>query len=977
MSDPSGRAEFMARATPELIAALDPLLDRALVLGADERVAWLTDLRERDPELAAELERLLAAEGELDRSGFLSREHAPENAPASGLAGMRVGAYTIERPLGQGGMGTVWLARRSDGRFEGTAAVKLLHLALLDRVGAERFRREGMLLGRVNHPNIARLLDAGLTEAGQPYLLLERVEGERIDRHCDSLRLAPAERLKLFLDVLAAVGHAHANLIVHRDIKPSNILVTADGTVKLLDFGIAKLVAEETTGADTTGLTEQGGVALTPEYAAPEQVRGGPVTTATDVYALGVMLYQLLSGRHPTGEASRSSAEHLRAITETEPRRLSSAVLPGAAGERETRAEQAQARGSTPERLRRLYLGDLDNIVAKAIRKDSAERYATVSAFADDLRRYLAHEPVSARPDSIQYRASKFIRRHRAALTVAGAIAAGLILAMGREYRLRTLAEQETQTAHAVEEYLQTVFGAADPYLANDTSAAERSARELLDRGVARLDTLLAGQPVVRARLRSSLGRIYSNLGLYDAAATQVATALEEQRALTGNRHVATAAMMDQLGDIRDRQGRVSEADSLLVQALALRRDLLGSNDSATAKSLEHLSEVRREANEFESAEAFAREALGIQRALHGDTSLATAHSKQILAEVLTDRGENEEAAPLYRDALAVREQLLGASHPLAAKTMFNLALTERRLGRIEVAESLYRRALAAQRQTLGEDHPQVAATLNGLSDMLHKATPRSEEAEQLMREALAINRRRLGENHTEVSTNLGNLAVIVRDRGDFAEAERLLMQALAIDEATFGPEHSYVGYDLNELASVLRMRGRPDSAASILRRVLSQNRRLLGEKHRNTIAVEVQLGRALRESGRFEEAAALFRGALSRLEPDNADTDPFRVSAATGLGRSLVELGKTEEALGILQSVVDESTRKLGPDNYRTAEAHVGLGECLLALGRRREAESSLLAARAIMEPQRRTQPVLMAEIDRGFRRLGQHPAT
>jgi serine/threonine-protein kinase len=970
MSEPSDRAEIMARATPELIAALEPLLDSALMLAPEERTSWLAELRGRHPELAAELEGLLASEDELDRSGFLAREHPLERDPAAGLVGMQVGAYTIEGPLGQGGMGTVWLARRSDGRFEGTAAVKLLNLALLDRVGAERFRREGTLLARVNHPNIARLLDAGLTEAGQPYLLLERVEGERIDRHCDNGRLAPAGRLRLFLDVLAAVGHAHANLIVHRDIKPSNILVTADGTVKLLDFGIAKLLAEEAT-ADRSLLTEQGGVALTPEYAAPEQVRGGPVTTATDVYALGVLLYQLLSGRHPTGEACRSPAEHLRAITETEPRRMSAAVWSGAAAEREACAEQAQARGSTPERLRRLYLGDLDNIVAKAIKKDSAERYPTVSAFADDLRRYLAHEPVSARPDSIRYRAAKFVRRHRASLVVAGAIAAGLIVAMVREHRLRTLAEEETQTARAVEQYMLTVFGAADPYLPHDTSAAENSARELLDRGVARLDTSLAGQPVVRARLRSSLGRVYANLGLYDEAATQVAAALAEQRALTGDRHVVTAAMIDQLGDVRDRQGRVDEADSLLLQALDLRRDLLGNRDSATAKSLEHLSEVRRERNDFASAEALAREALAIQRTLYGDTALATAHSKQILAEVLTDKGANEEAAPLYRDALAVREQLLGASHPLAAKTMFNLALTERRLGRIAVAESLYRRALAAQRQTLGEDHPQVAATLNGLSDLLQKATPRIEEAETLLREALAINRRRLGEQHVEVSTNLGNLAVIVRDRGDFAEAERLLMQALAIDEATFGPEHSYVGYDLNELASVLRMRGRPDSAASILRRVLLQNRKLLGEGHRNTVAVQVNLGRALRESRRFEEAAALFRDALTRLEPDNPDTDPFRVTAATGLGRSLVELGETGEALGVLQSVLAESTRKLGPDNSRTAEAHLGLGECLLAVGRRREAESSFLAARAIMEPQRRTQPAMMAEIERGFRRL------
>jgi len=944
----------------ELLATLEPLLDQALDLAPAERGPWLARLRAERPDVAEELERLLAAETQLDQRGFLDQRIAgPLGAAGAGLTGLRVGAYTLDRLLGQGGMGTVWLARRTDGRFEGDAAVKLLNLALLDPVGSERFRREGTLLARVNHPHIARLLDAGVTDGGQPFLVLERVQGERIDQYCDAQRLSPARRITLFLDVLGAVGHAHANLIVHRDLKPSNILVTADGAVKLLDFGIAKLLDEEATPAARSALTDRGGIALTPEYAAPEQVRGEAVTTATDVYALGVLLYQLLSSRHPTGEACRSTAEHLRAITETEPRRLSAAV-------REVRAEQARARGSTPDRLRKLYLGDLDNIVAKAIKKDPAERYPTVAALADDLRRYLDHQPVSARPDSLGYRTAKFVRRHRAGMMVAAALAAGLAVVVAREHRLRGVAEAESETARAVESYLVTVFGASDPFLPQDTSAAASSARDLLDRGAARLDTSLAGEPAVRIRLRASLARVYANLGLYSPAADQLELALAEQRSRDGERHPVTAALLDQLGEVRDRQGQVDLADSLLGRSLALRRGLLGSQDSATSASLEHLAEVRRERNDFPAAETFAREALAIREALFGDTALSTADSKQMLAEVLTDRGGDSAAAPLYREALAVRSRSLGPDHPLAAKTMYHLALTERRLGHVEMSESLYRRALAAQRKSLGDDHPAVAATLNGLSDLLQKATPRMEEAETLLREALAINRRRLGERHAEVSTNLGNLAVIVRERGDFAESERLLRQALAIDEALFGPEHTYVGYDLNELASVLRMRGQPDSAAVILDRVLAINRRILGEGHRNTIAVEVQRGRALREGGRYREAAAQFREALAKLNTDNPDTDPFRVLALTGLGRSLVQVGSAEEALGILQSAVETGATRLGPDNYRTAEAHLGLGECLLALGRGPEAEAEIQRARTIMAPQAKAQPVLMAELDR-----------
>jgi eukaryotic-like serine/threonine-protein kinase len=423
----------------ELLAALLPLLDQAIDLAPPERAAWLATIRGERPELAAELEAVLAGEAELETLGFLTDDAgAAGEWSVPGLAGQRLGAYTLERPLGQGGMGTVWLARRSDGRYEGTAAVKLLNLALLDPVGGERFRREGSLLSRLSHPNIARLLDAGVSEGGQPYLVLEHVEGERIDRYADARRLSPEARLALFLAVLGAVAHAHANLIVHRDLKPSNILVTPDGTVKLLDFGIAKLLEEGPAGAEPSTITDLGGRALTPEYAAPEQVAGGTVTTATDVYALGVMLYVLLAGRHPTGEGSRTAAEHLKGILDTEPPRLSAAV------------SGAEARGVPVERLRRLYAGDLDNIVAKALKKRPEERYTTVGALADDLRRHLNHEPVGARPDSLGYRAGKFVRRNR--IGVAAALITLVTLLGATSFSIAQLREARRQRDAAIEE---------------------------------------------------------------------------------------------------------------------------------------------------------------------------------------------------------------------------------------------------------------------------------------------------------------------------------------------------------------------------------------------------------------------------------------------------------------------------------------------------------------------------------------------
>jgi serine/threonine protein kinase/Tfp pilus assembly protein PilF len=949
----------MTHSANHVLTALHMLLDQVLDLGPAERDAWLARLRVEQPAHAAELERLLAEEAELDSRQFLVAG-ASSGAPAPGLAGQRLGAWTLERPLGQGGMGTVWLARRSDGRFEGTAAVKLLNLALIDPVGSARFRREGSVLARLDHPHIARLLDAGVTESGQPYLVLEHVEGQRIDRWCDAQRLTPDQRLRLFLDVLGAVAHAHANLIVHRDLKPSNILVTAAGTVKLLDFGIAKLLEDET-WAEATTLTDLGGRALTPEYAAPEQIAGGSITTATDVYALGVLLYVLLAGRHPTGEGSRTTAEHLQGILDTEPPRLSVAV---------TKAEE---RGTSRERLRRSYAGDLDNIVAKALKKGPAERYATVGALADDLRRHLAHQPVSARADSLRYRAGKFIRRNRLPVAAATLVAVALAGAAIRERQLRARAEAETLKAVAVREYLVSVFGAADPYAAPDSRPGNITARDLLDRGVERIDTALAREPAVRTELRGALGRVYTNLGLYDRAADQLQETLRERRALYGGTDTTVADAMDQLGIAQLRRGNLAAADSLLRGALELRRRRLGPEHDATAESLEHLAELLNVRNDVAGAEPLLRDALAIRRRLHGDTSLAAANAKAFLADVLQMKGATADAMSLYREAAETREHRLGADHPLTAELIGSLASVTEAAGRHAEAESLYRRMIGAQRRTLGEDHPALAASFNALGQMLYKATPRAEEAESLLRLALGINRHALGENHPKVADNVGNLAIIVRDRGDFAEAERLLTQALAIDRSIYGPEHTTVGFDLNELAGVLRARGRPDSAVVLLREALRQSRKLVGESHRNTLAVTSQLARALRESGKLPEAEPLFRAVLARFDTANADTRVLRLSATIGLGRTLTGLRRPDEGLPLLERAVDESRQHLGMDHWRTADAELGLGECLLALRRYGDAEPLLRHAFVVLDADRQKQPLPAREAATLLRRLEQ----
>src|SRR5215472_1091773 len=362
-----------------------PHLDRLLDLSTSEREKYLEGLGAEDPLTAADVRALLTEHHLLTAEGFLASPPVIR-PPEATLAGLSFGPYTLVSPIGHGGMGSVWLAERSDGRFTGYAAVKLLNAALLGRSAEKRFRREGTILARLTHPHIGRLIDAGVSATAQPYLVLEHVDGRPIDRYCDDEGLSTDDRIRLFLDVQAAVAHAHANLIVHRDLKPSNVLVTPAGQVKLLDFSIAKLIEDENAPA-ATRLTEDTGSAMTPRYAAPEQITGDAVTTATDVYALGVLLFELLTGRHPTGGAAKSSAALAQSITDGEPVRLSAAA---------------------PERWRRATRGDLETILAKALKKNPAERYASVTEFADDLRRYLEHQPISARPDSVRYRASKF-----------------------------------------------------------------------------------------------------------------------------------------------------------------------------------------------------------------------------------------------------------------------------------------------------------------------------------------------------------------------------------------------------------------------------------------------------------------------------------------------------------------------------------------------------------------------------------------
>jgi tetratricopeptide (TPR) repeat protein len=753
---------------PERWRVLSPYVDQALDIAAEDRAAWLGELSARDAALAADLRSILGQEDQVRHSRFLeSAVLQPQAAAMASLAGQVMGAYCLISHLGQGGTGSVWLAERCDGRFEGRAAVKLLNISLVGRAGEQRFRREGNILARLRHPRIAHLIDAGVSAAGQPYLVIEHVDGQRIDEYCDDRALSIEARLQLFLDVLDAVAHAHANLIVHRDLKPANVLVSTEGEVKLLDFGIAKLIERDGAwGSTTTGaLTREGGAVLTPEFAAPEQLSGGVITIATDVYALGVLLYVLLTGRHPVRHSHTSPAALIKSILEEEAPRPSD-VAPG--------------------KWNRALRGDLDTIVAKAMKKAPSERYSSVTAMADDLRRMLRHEPISARPDALGYRAARFVRRHSAGVatvTAAAVLLSGLIVVhTSRLAAERDHAQREAAKAVKVSELLMGLLTSADPYAQRDASG-EPTVRVLLDAGARQVQTELAADPDVQAQLLSAMGRTYRRLGLYDKAEQLLERALTSGERAFGPEHIRVAETLQSLGVVLADKGDYAGAARRLEQTLALQRKLLGAQHADIAVTLSELGRVYQDEGFNQRAEPLHREALEMRRKLLGEEHRETAVSLNDLGSVLRLNGDLSGAETLIRQALAINLKTRGKDHPNTATTIHDLALIVAARGDYPAAESMLRQALATERKALGDKHAAVAATFNTLSRVLLEQG-RYEDAVAALENALKIAGPALGPDHPLVAIytiNLGAVQLARKTPAATAAAELLIRDGLRI----------------------------------------------------------------------------------------------------------------------------------------------------------------------------------------------------
>jgi eukaryotic-like serine/threonine-protein kinase len=809
--------------SPDRWRLLSPYLDEALELTGERRAAWLVALSTRDAALAAELESLLSEEADLQAAEFLEASPLQRRPPAAPLMeGQIIGAYRLLSLIGQGGMGSVWLAERCDGRFEGRAAIKLLNGALVGRAVEERFRREGNVLAKLSHPHIARLIDAGVSPAGVPYLVLEHVDGQPIDRYCDEKPIAIEARIALFLDVLDAVAHAHASLIVHRDIKPANVLVSVNGEVKLLDFGIAKLLDDDegqwggTGGAGASALTQEAGTALTPLYAAPEQLAEGEVTTATDVYALGVLLYVVLTGQHPVGAAVQSPVTLIRAIAEEEPRRMSEVV----AG-----------------RLQRTLRGDLDTIVAKALKKNASERYVSVSALADDLRRYLRREPISARADGPWYRAARFVTRHSrgVAATAAGAL---ILVGMTAFYTSRLAAERdraqhEAVKAARVSDALSGLLRGADP-IANPATPDGFTVTALLDNAADRVQKELADEPDAQAEIFTIIGRMYRRIGMYDKAQQLLERALASGRMAFGPVHATVAQTLNDLGALAAEKGDYKAAAESLESALTIRRRLYGAEHTNVADTLAELGRIYQ------------------------------------------DQGANARAEPLHREALAIRRKVLGEERGETAVSLSDVASVLRLNGDLDGAEALLRQSLELNRKTRGDAHAMTATTLHDLALVVEaKGDPAS--AESLFRSVMDVHRKALGENHPLVAVTLNSLSRVLRDQGRYDEAAAALESALKIARPVLGSDHQLIAIYTINLGSVQLARRQPAAAEALIReglriRLLSpqmvpNRRRILPEDDWSIGAIKSLLGASLIARAKYKEAEAALLEARRDLD--------------------------------------------------------------------------------------------------------------
>lgn len=903
------------------------LFEQMLELAAEDRNAYLRQHKATD---AVGQKVLAMLEADDRRSGLLEEDADRRLADISPepAAPERVGPYRIVERVGQGGMATVYKAERAAQDFEQTVALKLILPSRRAEHWESRFLQERQILASLQHPNIALLLDGGLTESGEPYFAMEFVDGLPITKYCDENRLSVDQRIRLFLSVIDAVNYAHGNLIVHRDLKPSNVLVDSNGVPKLLDFGIAKLLSDDKTDRTQTSLR-----ALTPDYAAPEQFVGAQITTAVDVYALGGLLYELLSGRRPFSDIQGSALDIERSIRERGAPtfvNLLSTLEPAA------RDELAAARGLARGRLERTIAGDLENIALKALRAEPERRYSTADSLAADLRRYLDGLPVQARADTTWYRIKKFTTRHPVGVPLSAIAVVGLLFSTGfalhQSDQARTaaaLARLEAARANETRDFVTSLFEFADP----DKNLGDRlTARQLLDLGANRVNEELAGQPGIRAEMLLLLANTYGQLGLYDEA-QPLAEQADELYLAMPDAELQFDAML-----VRARlarlKGEFDNATALLDDASSLPGN---AGDARRAALLVERGEVLREQAQFDQAETAFNQALELDRArLAPPTDIA--RDLYRLGTLEFSAGDSERALELLREAAALLAASGAESSTQHASIQHDIGVMLIQRGDLPTAQEVLQNVRETRTKLLGDAHPDLAVTLKELAGIARQQGV-NEEAEALYLQALAINESMLGSDHPETSNNLNSLAVFYRGLGNDELALSYAQRALAGASNAYGDRHPTVGLMTVNVGSMQRMLGDLDAAYGSVSTGLSILVDALGENHHLAGVAYNALAGIQQEQNDDAVAEANYRRALAIFEATAGANHPHTVAILNGLASILMKNGRADEAETFYRRAVETGTAVLPPDHPNLAIVQLGLAHVSAGRGRCDEA--------------------------------------
>jgi len=907
------------------------------------------------------------------------------SVPLSEQPGDRIGRYKLLEQIGQGGFGVVYAAQQEE-PVRRRVALKVIKLGMDTKEVIGRFEAERQALALMEHPNIAKVLDAGATAGGRPYFVMEMVKGERITDYCDKHNLTTRQRLDLFIQVCHAIQHAHQKGIIHRDIKPSNILVSMHDGVpipKVIDFGIAKATQQRLT--ENTVYTSLEQIIGTPAYMSPEQAEmtGLDIDTRSDIYSLGVLLYELLTGKTPFDAKKLLSygiEEMRRAIREYEPRRPSTRLTTMEEGELTTTARRRQ---TDAPKLVHLLRGDLDWIVMKCLEKDRTRRYETANGLAMDVKRHLENEPVVARPPSTAYRLQKSWRRNKTAFTAAALIVVVLLAATGisvwqaiRAKRAETLAKQRLAESETISKFLTEVFQSPDPARDGHTITVV----DILGAAARKLDTELADQPARRTKLQATLGSTYYALGLYREAIPLQKKVRDYYVDASGSEDPDTLSAVHKLANSFDADGRRDEALKLREQVLALRRKVLGPENPDTLSAMNNLANSYDWAGRRDEALKLREEVLTLRRKVSGPEHPDTLQVMHNLANSYDDAGRRDEALKLREQVLALRRKVLGPEHPGTLSAMSNLAVSYGEAGRWDEAVKMLEEVLALRRKLSGPEHPETLRAMNNLAFAYDEAGRRDEalqlreevlalyrkvsgpehpntllamqnvatsydeagrrdEALKLREEVLAFRRKVNGPEHPDTLPAMINLATSYDEAGRRDEALKLRDETLALYRKVSGPEHPDTLEAMNDLAISYDETGHRDEALNMREHVLALRRKALGEEHPDTLTTMNDLATSYDEAGRRDEALKLREQVLALrrkvLSPENPDT----LTTISDLATSYEEAGRHDESLKLREQVLALRRKVLGPEHPDTLTTMKDLATSYDEAGRRDEA--------------------------------------